>query len=88
MSGGEWDPIAHHDADEPPAKPATKPKPKGKKKSTGGVPAPVGMMLMVPPDFIAAISSLAGTQERIASGIEKLVAEMKAQREKTVDPGA
>lgn len=86
-----WDPIAHEDIGEPEKAPS-KPKPsdppnKDKPKAIEGTPISMAMHMFIPPDAIAAICSLAGTQERIASAMEKqtkaidaLVAEMKNTR--------
>lgn len=74
MSGGGWDPIAHEDIDEPEKPAKSKPsEPPNKDKPTAieGTPIPMAMHLFIPPDAIAAICSLAGTQERIASAMEK-----------------
>lgn len=79
MSDTPWAPVHYEDIHE--EKPATAKKPRGKGKpsdpankdkptTVDGVPFAMTLMLAIPPDAIAAIMSLAGTQERIASAIE------------------
>lgn len=79
MSEPPWAPVHYEDIHEEKPAEAKKPRAKGKPsdppnkdKPTGvdGVPFAMTLMLAIPPDAIAAIMSLAGTQERIASAIE------------------
>lgn len=91
----DWAPLAHEDSDDEAEKPdakARKDKPsdppnKDKPATLDGMPFPMAMAMLIPPDAIAAIMSLAGTQERIASAIDKqteamaaLTRELKASR--------
>ena len=64
--GGGWEPIHHEDADESVQDPATKPR-ETKPKEPAAIP--LTMVMSVPPELIAALSSLAGTMERIATEV-------------------
>lgn len=63
MSGG-WTPIHHADADEPAQAPASEPR-----ESKPAATIPLTLVMSIPPELIAALSSLAGTMERIASEV-------------------
>jgi hypothetical protein len=69
-----WTPI-HHEEIEPDPTPAAAPKPKPKSdepKTLQGTPIPMAMSLLIPPDFIAAISALVGTQADLNKQISDL----------------
>lgn len=78
MSGTDpWAPVHHElveDADDQPAQAATKPREPAKHKETHNSGAdsaiPLTLVMGIPPELIAALSSLAGTMERIATSVE------------------
>ena len=69
MTDNSWTPIHHEDAAEEVAtvdRQATKPNP-DKPKTDHGLPIPMAMSLLIPPDFIAALSATAGALSEVAS---------------------
>lgn len=72
MSGTDpWAPVHHEDADD--AEPAAAPKPretKPKAATKADAQVPLTLVMGIPPELIAALSSLAGTMERIATSVE------------------
>jgi hypothetical protein len=84
-----WAPVQHMDAP-PPEKPKPKPKPKpvdpkppkGDEPTTlKGMPTPMAMSLLIPPDFIAAVSNLAGAMAAHTAEMAKMTAAMAEQSE-------
>jgi hypothetical protein len=68
MSGADpWTPVHHEDAEEPAAQPAPKPRADPKPKADTAIP--LTLVIAVPPELIAALSTLAGTMERIATEV-------------------
>jgi hypothetical protein len=71
-----WMPVHHEDEDaEPEPAPAPKPRSEPKRdepKTLQGTPIPMAMSLLIPPDFIAAISALVGTQADLVKQISEL----------------
>ena len=72
--GGGWVPIHHEqaeDADDPVAEPspATASKPRESKPKPADTTIPLALVMSVPPELIAALSSLAGTMERVATEV-------------------
>ena len=73
MSGSDpWAPVHHETADD--AESAAAPKPRETKPKADTKPdaaqVPLTLVMGIPPELIAALSSLAGTMERIATSVE------------------
>ncbi len=68
-----WSPVHHEEADDPTETTPASGKPRDSKLAAEPpplpVPIPMAMALMIPPELIAALSSLAGTMERIATEV-------------------
>lgn len=75
MSDDPWAVVQHEDEPPPNPEPASDPPlPKADEpKTLHGTPIPMAMSLLIPPDFISAISALVGTQAALTTQIEKLV---------------
>jgi hypothetical protein len=85
---GHWSPV-HHEDDEPEPTPAAATAPRPETEPKRDEPArhtavPMAMSLLIPPDFIAAISALVGTQAELVKQIDRLtkkIGEMVDQNE-------
>ena len=75
MSDGGWMPVHHEQVEEsdeptpqPPGTAAPKPHPTPKPKDPAAN-IPLTLVMSIPPELIAALSSLSGTMERIATEV-------------------
>lgn len=81
-----WQPVHHEEAEESTSESAPKPRDTKPKEPTA---VPLVLMMAIPPELIAALSSLSGTMERIASEVaaqgKAIQAFAEAMKQRAVD---